>query len=96
MKIIATVDTSKVIVEMTTDELAKLMGKRYDSRLEKDQKQPGYVFAIDERFHGINEIATIPKTVAGVKKSLTDALKQIELAEKATEKTEFSLIKHRD
>lgn len=95
MKIAAKISDSRVLVEMSSDELARIIGYSSDYTLKKADSNAlsvGKEYDIDERFSNINDLASLPKTITDLKKQLDNAMKTMERAEKAVAQTTFNPI----
>lgn len=99
MKIIAKVSESRVIVEMTSDELAKVMGYSNDYRA-KDKLGTGWLsvgteHATDERFELLQALAALPTRATDLDNSVKALVKRTNQVLELVKSSEFSSIKER-
>jgi hypothetical protein len=103
MKIIGSKDSSTVIVEITKEEIARAIGKRsvysMEQGIHSNEKEKlfatGVQYDLTQRVAYIDEIESLPKTVAEVRKTMDSLMKVVEKAEALVKSTTFVRIEEK-
>lgn len=94
MKTIAKINGSRVLVEMTSQEIAIILGKSYlSSDDEKKYLNPGEEFSLAERYENLIRLHSLPSKLKGLREETEKMLTAIEASEKLVDTTTFTYLK---